>query len=254
MTTSMDRLIVQTSFGPLYLAGRLHADRRAPVLFAMGGMWTPKDFLHELADQFPDASVIIAPLPGMGGSLTLNFKIADLSRAMDEVIGGLLRGLPVVAYGVSTGSLVTLGLSASEVVRQVALEPFFQTEPLWPFLETARSFLGAEPGKLNAALAAEEIFGLAGSKVTNRDYRPLLEGLRVPTDVILADSPLEPTRRVTAMPSLTSRDDRALLAAHPRVTIHPGPPGSGHDLGLTPDGALVVAEVLGKALVAAGEA
>ena len=36
---------------------------------AMGGIWTPDDFLHDLVDAFPDVSVLIAPLPGMGGIL-----------------------------------------------------------------------------------------------------------------------------------------------------------------------------------------
>ena len=247
----MDRLIVQTSCGPLYLAGRLYTDPAIPALVAMGGIWTPRDFLHDLADAFPDVSVLIVPLPGMGGSLTRTFDVATLSRSLDEGIGALLAETPVVAYGVSTGSLVTLGLKAPQVVRQVALEPFFRTGPLWAFNEKARSFLASEPDKRGAQLAAEQIFGLTATEVVDRDYRGLLDGLQTPLDVILADQPLEPVRSLDALPSLSSREDRAALAAHPRVTLHPGPPGSGHDLGLTPEGAIVVQAVLRRALDAA---
>jgi hypothetical protein len=94
---SMDRLIIQTGFGPLYLTGRIHTDVRRPALLAMGGIWTPDDFLHELAETFPDHSVVIAPLPGMGGSLTRTFEVASLTRSLDEAIGWLFRDLRVVA-------------------------------------------------------------------------------------------------------------------------------------------------------------
>lgn len=250
----MDRLIVQTNFGPLYLAGRLYADPAIPALMAMGGIWTPRDFLHDLVEAFADVSVLIVPLPGMGGSLTRTFDVATLARSLDEGIAALLAETPVVTYGVSTGSLVTLGLKAPQVVRQVALEPFFRTAPLWAFHETARAFMALEPNKRGARVAAEQIFGLTDASLVDRDYRYLLEGLTRPLDVILADQPLEPARPFDTLPSLTSREDRAALAAHPQVTLHPGPPGSGHDLGLTPEGATVVQAILRRALDAAAAA
>ncbi len=245
----MDRLIVQTSCGALYLGGRLHADPATPALVAMGGIWTPRDFLHELVDAFPDVSVVIVPLPGMGGSLTRTFDIATITRSLDEGLASLFRETPLVTYGVSTGCLVTLGLQAPQIVRQVALEPFFRTAPLWPFHVTAREFLASEPTNRGARVAADQIFGIpeAGA-VVDRDYRALLQRLRTPLDVILGDLPLEPVRSLEDLPSLCSREDRAALAAHPRVTVHPGPPGSGHDLGITPDGAQLVRAVLRQAL------
>ena len=134
-------------------------------------------------------------------------------------------------------------------MRQVALEPFFRTAPLWPFHVTAREFLASEPTNRGARVAADQIFGIpeAGA-VVDRDYRALLQRLRTPLDVILGDLPLEPVRSLEDLPSLCSREDRAALAAHPRVTVHPGPPGSGHDLGITPDGAQLVRAVLRQAL------
>ncbi|MGZ6038811.1 MAG: alpha/beta hydrolase [Phenylobacterium sp.] len=246
----MDRLIVQTSCGVLYLGGRLHADPATPALVAMGGIWTPGDFLHDLVDAFPDVSVVIIPLPGMGGSLTRTFDIATLTRSLDEALDTLFRHTPVVAYGVSTGSLVTLGLRSPQVRRKVALEPFFRTRPLWAFHETARKFLANAPDNRGARLAAEQIFGLTEgeSEVVDRDYRTLLEGLKAPLDVILADQPLEPVRPLDGLPSLCSTEDRAALAAHPLVNVHAGPPNSGHDLGVTAEGARLVRSVLRRAL------
>jgi hypothetical protein len=251
----MDRLIVQTSCGALYLGGRLHADPATPALVAMGGIWTPRDFLHDLVDAFPDVSVIIVPLPGMGGSLTRTFDIATVTRSLDEGLAGLFRETPLVTYGVSTGCLVTLGLRSPRIARQVALEPFFRTAPLWPFHRTARDFLASEPANRGARVAAEQIFGLPETgAVVDRDYRTLLQGLRAPVDVILGDAPLEPVRPLEHLPSLCSHEDRAALAAHPLVTVHPGPPGSGHDLGATPDGAQLVLAVLRQALDAVARA
>lgn len=244
----MDRLIVHTSCGPIYLAGRLHMDPATPALVAMGSIWTPNDFMHELAAAFPDVSMIIAPLPGMGGSTTRTFEIATITRALDEAIAKLFPETPVVAYGVSTGSLVTLGLKAPAIRRQVALEPFFRTAPLWAFHKTARAFLANEPDRRGAEMAMEQIFGLTDGGVVDRDYRHLLQGLKAPLDVILADEPLEPERPFEVLPSLTSCEDRAALAAHPGVTLHPGPPGSGHALGVTPTGAAVVQAVLRRVL------
>ena len=247
----MDRLIVQTNSGPLYLAGRLYTDPAIPALVAMGGIWTTYDFLHDLADVFPEVSVLVAPLPGMGGSLTRTFEIAALTRSLDEAIAGLFTRAPVVAYGVSTGSLVTLGLAAPQVVRHVALEPFFRTAPLWAFHQTARDYMASKPDNHGARQAVEQIFGLTETDLVDRDYRGLLSGLTKPLDVILGDLPLEPQRPLGGLPSLTSREDRAVLAAHPGVTVHPGPPGSGHDPTFTPEGAALVQAVLRRALDAA---
>ena len=62
----MNHLIIETSHGPLYLVGRVHLDNSRPALFAIGGIWPPENFLHELIEWFPGASVLVAPLPGMG--------------------------------------------------------------------------------------------------------------------------------------------------------------------------------------------
>ena len=247
----MNHLIVQTAIGPIYLVGQLYTDTSRPALVAVGGAWAPDEFNHELVDWFPGASVLIAPLPGMGGSTTITFEPARLSVAMDEVIGLLLPGRSIVAYGASTGALVTLGLRSPGILRHVAVEPFFRTAPLWPLLKSVREFIAKAPEMSGGARAAEEIFGLAGDKVVDRDYRPLLEGLCVPTDVVLAQMPLEPEREMGGWPSLTSAEDRRRLADHPLVTLHNGPPDSRHDIAVTPEGSAIVKKVLLQALRAA---
>ncbi len=247
----MNHLIVSTSHGPLYVVGRFYADTSRPALIAMGGIWPPKDQFHELAEWFPGATVLIAPLPGMGGSWTPDFKPQTASKMLGEMIAALLPNHRVVLLGASTGCLATLGVQAAQVARQVAIEPFFRTAPLWPFHRTARAMLAAEPDKPTAAIAAREIFGLEPDRVEDRDYRGLLDGLNVPLDVIVAADPLEPEREHDGSPSLTSADDRARLAAHPQVTLHHGPPGSGHNIAVSAEGQAIVRRVTHQALRAA---
>jgi hypothetical protein len=90
------------------------------------------------------------------------------------------------------------------------------------------------------------------ARVEERDYGGLLSGLAAPADVILGAEPLEPERATQAWPSFTSARDRARLAAHPMVTLHAGPPGSGHNLEGAPGGAELVRRLLVQALRAAG--
>lgn len=247
----MNHLIVSTTHGPLYLVGRLHTDATRPALVAMGGIWTPNDYFHELADWFPGVSVVVAPLPGMGGSMTVNFKPQTASLMLEEMIGSLLADRRVVLLGASTGCLATLGVQAPQVVRQVAVEPFFRTAPLWPFHQTARAMLAAEPEKVAAAVAAREIFGLEADRVDDRDYRGLLDRLKVPLDAIVGAEPLEPERECDIWPSLTSTEDRAALAAHPHVTLRDGPPNSGHYISASAEGRTLIRDVVHQALRAA---
>jgi hypothetical protein len=250
----MNHLIITTASGPLYLVGQIHTNKLHPVLLAMGGVWTPDNFLHELVDDFPGASVVVAPFPGMGGSLTGTFDIPTISRMVDEAIGTLFHGRAVVTYGVSTGCLVTLGLRSPEIFRHVAAEPFFRTTPLWPLKKTMRDFLLAAPDKAGGALAAKALFGYtpppAESQV-DRDYRYVRDEISTPVDVILGDQRLEPDREMKGWPSFTSAEDRASLAANPLVTLHHGPPGSGHWVDESPAGKALVKRTLGQALLAA---
>jgi hypothetical protein len=249
----VEHLIVETRDGPVYLVGRLHADLKRPALVVMSGIWAPPDLYHEIVGWFPGATVLVAPLPGMGGSKTRGFEAARMSRMLDEAIDRLLEGVSVVVFGASTGCLVTLGLGSSNIVHQVALEPFFRTAPLWPLHDFARRSLAAQPDRLGAAIAADVLFGVTQDGVVDRDYRYLLKDLNVPTDAIVADLPLEPERELAAWPSLTSQEDRESLARHPLVTLHPGPPASGHDLSTAPEGTVLLRRILHRHLKAAAQ-
>lgn len=250
----MNRLILTTSEGPLFLVGQIHTNKAHPVLLVIGGAWTPDDFLHELVDWFPGASVVVAPFPGMGGSLTKTFDVPTMTRVVDEVIGTLFRDRAVVTYGVSTGCLLTLGLRSPEIFRHVAAEPFFRTAPLWPLQKTMRDFILASPEKAGGALAAKALFGYTAppdERQEDRDYRYVRDGIIAPVDVILGEQPLHPERETNGWPSFTSVEDRESLAANPLVTFHMGPPGSGHWVDESEAGKALVKKTLRAALLGA---
>jgi hypothetical protein len=248
----MNRLIVQTSFGPLHVVGRLHADRRRPALLAIGGAFPPDDFLHDLVDKHASANVVVGTLPGMLSPSFDFHRPADYAAAFDELIGALLPMQPVVAYGVSTGCLVTLGMRAPNIVRQIAQEPFLNTCDLWPFIDNSKGRLARNPGNKVLADFLDTMFGYTADRTDNVDYEHLARDVRVPTDVIVAALPLLPERELPLWPSLTSAHDRDVLRANPLVRLHEGPDGTGHNIVLGPEGERFVHQIRSEALRSAG--
>jgi hypothetical protein len=226
----MDRLTVQTRFGPLPVVGRLHAGRRRATLLAVGGAFPPADFLHDLVDKHPNDNVIVGSLPGMRSPSFERHLPANYSAAFDDLIEILLPTQPIVAYGVSTGCLVTLGLRAPNIVRHIAQEPFFNTRDLWPFQAYAQEKLTASPDNTLLADFLASVFGIRPGSVDNVDYEHLARGIRIPTDAIVAESPLLPKRPLDYWPSLTSDHDRDLLRASEMVRLHQAAKGTGHNI------------------------
>jgi hypothetical protein len=249
----MNRLIVQTSFGPLHVVGRLHADRHRPALLTVGGAFPPDDFMHDLVDKHASANVVVGTLPGMLSPSFDFHRATDYAAAFDELIGALLPTQPVVAYGVSTGCLVTLGLRAPNVVRQIAQEPFLNTRDLWPFIANSHDRLARNPDNKILADFLDTMFGIGPGRTGNVDYEYLARDVRVPTDVIVAELPLLPERPLPLWPSLTSAHDRQVLRANPMVKLHEGPRGTGHNIVLRPEGERFVHHIRVDAIrVAAG--
>jgi len=244
----MDRLTVQTRFGPLPVVGRLYADRRRPTLLAVGGVFPPTDYLHDLVGKHPNDNVIVGSLPGMFSPAFDRHLPADYSAAFDELIGLLLPTQPIVAYGVSTGALVTLGLQAPNVVRHIAQEPFFNTRDLWPFQAHAQERLRANPDNRGLADFLASIFGIGLGGIENIDYEHLARGIRLPTDVIVAELPLLPKRALDLWPSFTSVHDRDLLRANATVRLHEAQKGTGHNVAGGPVGERFVQQIREDAL------
>jgi hypothetical protein len=247
----MDFLTIQTSVGPLGFVGRIHTDQRRPSLLAVSGSFPPKGYLHDLIDQFRGANVLIVNLPGMAGVPWSAATPDQLSRGLQEAVRLLLGDLPVVAFGTSTGNLLSLGLRLPNICRRVAVEPFFQTKDLWPFIANSRQRMMRNPTDDGLARYFWDGFGIGPTALENRDYRHLMGAITVPTDVIVGEIPLLPRRATEVWPSFTSEEDRAALAANPLVTLREAPPGTGHSIGADPAGDALVKRTLHAALHAA---
>jgi len=250
----MEFLNFSTSAGPLGVVGQVHTDRRRPCLLAVNGSFPQKDFLHDLVSDFLGVNVVIVNLPGMEGVPWHGATPAELTKGLEEVATVLLRGLPIVAFGSSTGNLLALGLKMPNICHRIAVEPFLQTKDLWPFIANSRGRL-----KLNAEHAALpwmtqffwNYFGIGETTLENRDYRYLLDNIAEPTDVVSGQLPLLPERSLPLWPSFTSAEDRAALIANPFVTFHEGHEGSGHGVQVDPRGKALVKRLVEAALRAA---
>ena len=244
----MDFLTLQTKAGPFGVVGRIYSDRSRPALLAVNGSFPKRDHRHDLVEHFAGVSVLVVNLPGMAGVPWANPTVAELTEGLETVVRRLLGDVPIVAFGASTGNLPTLGLQLPNIRRRVVLEPFFQTQDLWPFIANARERMLLNPTNLAMPRFLWEVFGIGPDRVENRDYRPLLATITVPTDVLVGGAALLPERALGIWPSFTSAEDRAALRANPLVTMHEGPPNSGHGFGSEGSSDLYVKRLLHAAL------
>ena len=129
---------------------------------------------HDLVEQFAGVSVLVVNLPGMAGVPWANPTVAALTEGLEAAVRRLLGDVPIVAFGASTSNLVTLGLQLPNICRRVALEPFFQTEDLWPFVSWTRARMAHYPDNQALARFFWEVFGIGADRLENRDYRSLL--------------------------------------------------------------------------------
>jgi pimeloyl-ACP methyl ester carboxylesterase len=246
----MDFLTIQTTAGPLGFVGRLHAGQRRPSLVAVSGSFPPKGYLHDLIDQYRGANVLIVNLPGMDGVPWAPATPAQLSRGLAEAVQLLLGDSPIVAFGSSTGNLLSLGLRLPNIFHRVLVEPFFQTKDLWPFIANSRQRMERNPADAAMARYFWDVFGIGPTAFENRDYRHLLDAITVPSDVVVGQLPLLPARSVEIWPSFTSEEDRAALTANPLVTLHVGPTGTGHNINADPAADAQIKRALHAALLA----
>lgn len=163
----------------------------------------------------PDYNGLVARLPGNGTPELSETSIPAFARAFDEVVRQLG---PTTVIGVSIGALVALGMREPKAI--VAVEPPVSTSKLWPMIP-----------ELRAATTQREfirnVFGVYADHVEERGYLSLLDGLDIPTDVIVGEVPLFPERPVERYPSFVDENDRIALASHPAVTLHVAP-NAGH--------------------------
>jgi len=248
----MDFLSVLTSAGHIGFRGRIHAGPARPSLLMVAGAFPRPDQHQEMINWFPEFNVVIARLPGMGVPVS-HADAAQMTIGVQEATSLLLRDWPLVVCGGSASGLVTIPLQGSNIRRKVILDPFLTTDPLWPLRNFITGILEREPHNEHLRRYAWEMFGWSTEGRENRDYRSIVAALNVPTDVMVGGMALQPERALNVFPSLTSIEDRAILSAHPLVTMHEGPPDVGHDLWSSETASQTIKELLRAALESAAE-
>jgi len=249
----MDHLHIRTSGGVFGFVGQLHGDRPRPALLAINGSFPQKEYLHDLVTVFPGANVLIAYLPGMGPPW-IPTTLPQLAQGLGEAVRRLVGDVPLVVFSVSTGNLVGFGLDLPNITRTIAVEPFFRTADLTPFIAFARDMFRDHPEAGAEHLYLEALFGIyADGRLEERDYRHLVRQITVPTDVIVGTD-LGPWKgEGEPWPSFTSNEDRALLESCPHVRLHAVGEGTGHGVAVSDPGKSYVYRLIHQALLEASK-
>ncbi|MGH6909190.1 MAG: hypothetical protein ACREE0_13845 [Phenylobacterium sp.] len=242
----MDYLSILTSGGHIGFRGRIHADYPRPTLLMVAGAFPRPDQHQEIIDWFREANVLVARLPGMGVPSS-DADARGVTVGLEEAVRVLLGDRPLVVCGGSASGLVTIPMRGN-IHRKIILDPFLRTEGLWPLLKFSRKLLEQSPDNQYLRRYLWTMFGFGPDAVENRDYRDIVDAIDVPTDVLVGEVALQPERALVDFPSLTSVDDRALLAAHPLVTMHKTPAGVGHDLWSDKEASRTIRELMSAAL------
>lgn len=215
----MPRYVFSTPFGEAWLWGRLdpaEADRPV-VLFINGAFSVPEPRTFELQDYLPEASVLNAHLPGNH----CPFPVSHSVGVYAAIYGAVLRqiGRPAVVGGGGLGADVALAIRAPQVRGVVLAEPLLVTSKAWPLVEGARERLTRYLGQSETQAFCWNLLGVSKTEIEERDYRPLLDELKVPAWALYGTVPLNPPRPVDETPSLVDEPERALLRDHPLIRV-----------------------------------
>jgi pimeloyl-ACP methyl ester carboxylesterase len=208
---------VETSLGVVSVTGNF--DQPLKVLAITGMLAMANDMERLPVAVAPRYSGVVARLPGHGGAAISETSIPAFARVMDEVVTFLG---PTVVVGLSIGGLVSLAMRAPMIRRVVAVEPPLETAKLWQIRESMTATFAEHSDFYR------EIMGFDGVTFSGRCYLDLLINLHRPTDFVVGDVPLFPTRPGEGLVfSMVDEAQRRLIRAAPGATLHVAP-GAGH--------------------------
>jgi pimeloyl-ACP methyl ester carboxylesterase len=196
----------ETSLGTILLHGIDFTSDRPAVLGISGAFAKPDEMERLPLITEPARAGFVTHLPGNHCPPLRETSIEAFAQALDEVLAQLAR--PFVIVGLSVGGLVALAMKTPRGV--VAVDPPLTIANLWPM-----------PAEVRADLP------LAG--IDRPTYHHLIDGLAIPTHVVVGSELLFPQRAISRFPSLVSQEDRAFMAANPHVRLSVAP-NSGHDI------------------------
>lgn len=222
----------ETPYGPIVLWGEPEAFTSGrPLVVAIAGAFAiAKGPLFHLAPHLaPQADVVAGHLPGNHCPTLISASVGIYAAAYSHVIAHALGSRPVIACGASIGGLVALGLRSPQIRRAVVVEPPLVMSKVWALRPTLRAKLKQSPDDKDLRAFVVNVFGVTETEAQERLYTGLLDGLSVPTHVLVGDRPLFPERPFEKLPSLVDEPERALMAAHPLIRLSVAP-GAGHNV------------------------
>lgn len=211
----MEKHVFSTPFGEAWLWGEAPEGERPLVLSIDGAFAIERPRSFELASYLPEAAVLNAHLPGNHCPEPVSQSVGVYAALYGDVLRQI--GRPAVVVGASVGALVALGLHQPLVKGLVAVEPPLLTGKIWPLVASLRGWLARHPDDAERRAFIWNVLGVSEDAHENRDYRGLLDQLRVPAWAMFGAEPLGAPRAYDVMPSLVDEPERALLRAHPLV-------------------------------------
>lgn len=221
-----------TPFGPIVLVGLPEAfESSRPLVVALAGAFAiPRGPLFHLAPLLaPNVDVVAGHLPGNHCPTLVATSVGVYAAAYSHVINTAFAGRAVISCGASIGGLVTLGLRSPHIRSSLVVEPPLVMSKVWPMWPNLRERLAANPQDADLRSFIHNIFGVTEGGVEERRYDGVLAALNTPTHVQVGDEPLFPERRFEKLPSLVDEPERALMAAHPMITLSVAA-GAGHNV------------------------
>jgi pimeloyl-ACP methyl ester carboxylesterase len=158
--------------------------------------------------------VALADLPGHGQSdppspITLEAYIEEVRWLVADHFGGRR----VVIVGDSFGGLLGVALGndpPANLAGAVSMDSLLSTAKQWSIQDILPRVLDGQPEGSFRRRFATNVMGMGTAAVEDRNYRPYIEGARIPILMLAGDVPLG-ERREVAHPSLLDDQDRVFL-------------------------------------------
>jgi pimeloyl-ACP methyl ester carboxylesterase len=173
-----------------------------PTFLVVTGIFADASTMDHFPRVFPQFDVLRAHLPGNHSPQLSETSVEAFSAALDDALRQVVSA-PLAVLGLSVGALVAMGVRHPQLCGLLLVEPPLRTLETWPLEDP--SFMAADAELMGAILG--------------RDFSHLARGLAVPTEVLAGGVSLMPRRSLERMPSLVDDGSRALLAAHPLITL-----------------------------------
>ena len=209
---------IETELGMVHFSGQ---DTGRPLLLMISGVFAVRDFLNRLPDRFPQLDVLRAHLPGNHCPTLAATSVGCFAAAYSAALDRRFAGRNVVLFGFSVGAVVAMAMRSPSIRAVLAIEPPLVTGEAWPLVELRES---APPGNEDFLWS---ILGVGSKSFQSRDYRPILDSLRVPTRVLLGDEPPPAGQSWVETQGFVGPLSREALRGNPLIEVI-DLPGVGH--------------------------